>query len=68
MLISRPGFSLAAVAVLSLGIGANTAIFSTGARVPAQAVAVHNPGELAGCYSRDTRRPDYARLFYIQLS
>src|ERR1700733_6492995 len=63
MLIKRPGFTLAAVAVLSLGIGANTAIFSLVNAFLLRPLALRNPGELTGVYSRDTKKPDSYRAF-----
>jgi putative ABC transport system permease protein len=65
MLAARPGFTAAAVAVLGLGIGANSAIFSLINYFLFKPLAISKPEELAGLYSRNTRRPDY-RAFPIR--
>jgi predicted permease len=64
MLRKNPGFTFAAVAVLALGIGANTAIFSLVNAFLLKPLLIHNPAELVGCYSRDTRKPDYRAFSY----
>jgi putative ABC transport system permease protein len=46
-LVKSPGFTLAAIATLSLGIGANTAIFELLDAVLMQSLPVANPQELA---------------------
>jgi len=46
MLVKNPGFTAIAVASLTLGIGANTAIFAVARRVLLDTLAVKNPGEL----------------------
>src|ERR1039458_4085840 len=63
MLIKRPWFTLAAVAVLALGIGANTAVFSLVNAFLLRPLVLHNPQELTGVYSRDTKKPDSYRGF-----
>jgi predicted permease len=60
----NPGFTFAAVAVLALGIGANTSIFSLVNAFLLKPLLIHNPAELVGCYSRDTRKPDYRAFSY----
>ena len=61
VLAKRPGFTAAAVLVLALGIGANAAIFSLVNAFLLKPLAIHNPEELVGLYSRDTRKPDSYR-------
>jgi len=63
MLAKRPGFTVAAVAVLSLGIGANTAIFSLVNAFLLKPLVLRDPQELTGVYSRDTKKPDCYRAF-----
>ena len=63
MLAKRPGFTVAAVAVLSLGIGANTAIFSLVNAFLLKPLVLRNAQELTGVYSRDTKKPDNYRAF-----
>ena len=70
MFRKSPWFSCAAVTVLALGIGANTAIFSLVNAFLLKPLVIRNPAELTGCYSRDTSKggfrgfsyPDYAEL------
>jgi len=63
MLASRPGFTAAAVLVLALGIGANSAVFSLVNAFLLKPLQVHKPEELTGLYSRDTKHPDAYRAF-----
>jgi predicted permease len=63
MLSQRPGFTAAAVAVLALGIGANTAIFTLVNGFLLKPLVIREPDRLAGCYSRDTNKPDNYRAF-----
>ena len=63
MLAKRPGFTAAAVAVLALGIGANTAIFSLVNALLLKPLVVRNPQELTGVFSHDTKKPDSYREF-----
>jgi predicted permease len=70
MFRKNPWFTCAAVTVLALGIGANTAIFSLVNAFLLKPLVIRNPAELVGCYSRDTGNasyrgfsyPDYAEL------
>jgi len=64
MLRKNQGFSLAAVAVLALGIGANTAIFSLVNAFLLKPLVIHNPSELVGCFSREIRRAHYRGFSY----
>src|SRR5580700_12068846 len=63
MLLNRPGFTVAAVLVLALGIGANSAVFSLINAFLLKPLHVEKPEELAGLYSRDTKHPDTYRAF-----
>jgi hypothetical protein len=63
MLRKRPGFAAAAVMVLSLGIGANTAIFSLVNAILLKPLPVQQPAQLIGLFSRDTKKPDTYRAF-----
>src|SRR5262249_48471884 len=47
MLLKKPGFTLIAVLMLALGIGANTAIFSLADKLLIRSLPVREPGELA---------------------
>ena len=64
MLGKNPWFACAAVTVLALGIGANTAIFSLVDAFLLKPLVIHNPAELIGCYSRDTRKANYRGFSY----
>src|ERR1700733_11115843 len=50
---NKPGFTVAAVLVLALGIGANSAVFSLINAFLLKPLAVQKPEELAGLYIRD---------------
>jgi predicted permease len=63
MLAAKPGFTAAAVLVLALGIGANSAVFSLINAFLLKPLQVQKPEELAGLFSRDTKRPDAYRAF-----
>src|SRR5579862_1311496 len=62
-MLSRPGFTAAAVAVLALGIGANAAIFSLVNAFLLKPLALRNASELTGVFSRDTKKTDSYRAF-----
>jgi predicted permease len=63
MLSKRPWFTLSAVAVLSLGIGANTAVFSLVNSLVLRPLVLRQPEQLVGLYSRDSKVPDSYRGF-----
>jgi len=63
MLLNRPGFTMTAVIVLALGIGANTAIFSLVNAFLLKPLVIQKPEELVGCYSRNTHKQDDYRAF-----
>jgi putative ABC transport system permease protein len=64
MFRKNPWFTCAAVTVLALGIGANTAIFSLVNAFLLKPLVIHNPAELVGCYSRDTVKGNYRGFSY----
>jgi predicted permease len=64
MFRKNPWFTCAAVMVLALGIGANTAIFSLVDAFLLKPLVIRNPSEIVGCYSRDTHKPDYRGFSY----
>jgi predicted permease len=63
VLAKKPGFTAAAVLVLALGIGANTAIFSLVNAFLLKPVEIYKAEELVGLYSRDTQKSDNYRAF-----
>jgi predicted permease len=63
LLASKPGFTAAAVLVLALGIGANSAVFSLVNAFLLKPLQVQKPEELTGLYSRDTKHPNLYRAF-----
>jgi predicted permease len=63
VLAKKPGFTAAAVLVLALGIGANTAIFSLVNAFLLKPIEIHKAEELVGLYSRDTQKSDNYRAF-----
>jgi predicted permease len=60
---NKPGFTVLAVLVLALGIGANSAVFSLINAFLLKPLAVTKPQELVGLYSRDAKNPDAWRAF-----
>ncbi|HEV2421072.1 MAG TPA: ABC transporter permease [Candidatus Acidoferrales bacterium] len=64
MFRKNPWFTCAAVTVLALGIGANTAIFSLVNAFLLKPLVVRNPAEVVGCYSRDAVKGNYRGFSY----
>lgn len=62
-LLKAPGFTFAAVLVLGLGIGANTAVFSLVNTMLFAPPAYPRPHELVQIYSQDTKNPKNFRAF-----
>src|ERR1700687_3648976 len=60
---NKPAFTAAGVLVLALGIGANSAVFSLINGFLLKPLAVSNPAELAGLYSRDMKHTGAYRAF-----
>lgn len=58
-----PGFTIAAVAVLALGIGVNTAIFSLVNMMVLQPPAYARPAEVVQLFSQDKKDPKNFRAF-----
>jgi predicted permease len=58
-----PGFTIAAVAVLALGIGVNTAIFSLVNMMLFQPPNCARPSEIVQLFSQDTKDPKSFRAF-----
>jgi predicted permease len=58
-----PSFTIAAVAVLALGIGVNTAIFSLVNVMVFQPPAYQRPGEIVQLFSQDKKDPKNFRAF-----
>jgi predicted permease len=64
LLFKNPGFSLTAILVLALGIGANAAVFTLVNELMFRPlVGSERPGQPAGIYSHDHTRPDSYRGF-----
>jgi predicted permease len=63
MLVNRPAFTVTAVIVLALGIGANSAIFSLVNAFLLRPLLIQKPEQLVGVYSRNTHKADSYRAF-----
>lgn len=64
LLLKTPGFSLTAILVLALGIGANAAIFSlVNTLLLKPVVGSARPGQVVGIYAQDRTRPDSYKAF-----
>jgi predicted permease len=63
MLFKQPGFSVAAVLVLSLGIGGSTAMFSIVNAFLLKPLLIYKADQIVGCFSRDTQKQDSYRAF-----
>ena len=62
-LFKAPGFTLTAVIVLALGIGANTAVFSLVHTLFFKPPAYPKPNELVQVFSQNTKNPKSYRMF-----
>jgi predicted permease len=62
-LLKAPGFTLAAVTVLALGIGANTAVFNLVNTLFFRPPAYSRPNEMAQVYSQNAKNPKSYRPF-----
>ncbi len=62
-LLKAPGFTIAAVLVLTLGIGANTAVFSLVHTMLFAPPGYARPSELVQIFSQDTKNPKSFREF-----
>ncbi len=64
LLLKNPGFSLTAILVLALGIGANAAVFTLVNELMFRPlVGSQRPGQAVGIYSHDHTRPNSYRGF-----
>jgi len=63
LLAKTPGFTLAAIAVLALGIGVNTGIFSVVHAFVFSARPFPKSAEIVQLYTQDTKNPKDYRLF-----
>ncbi len=50
----RPGFTMSAIAILGLGVGANTTVFSVVDGVLLKSLPYQNPNQLAGVFRYDS--------------
>lgn len=57
-LLKSPGFTVAAVLTLALGIGVNTAFFSLFNALALRPVQIKDPAEVVGVYDYDLQHPD----------
>ncbi|MGH9486508.1 MAG: ABC transporter permease [Terriglobales bacterium] len=57
LLVRRPGFAIAAVLSLALGIGVNTVVFTLVNAVFLRPVPIRDPGRAVAIYTRDARNP-----------
>ncbi|MBA2351625.1 MAG: ABC transporter permease, partial [Burkholderiales bacterium] len=62
-LLKAPGFSAAAVIVLALGIGANSAVFSLVQTLLVQPPGYANPSDVLQLFSKDKKNPNTFRSF-----
>src|SRR5580658_1055074 len=63
LLLKQPAFTMMALVVLALGIGANAAMFSLVNAFLFKPLVIKDADQLAGCYSRSVKRPDTYRSF-----
>lgn len=63
LLARTPGFTLAAITVLALGIGLNTAMFSVIHALVFSARPFPAPERVVQLYTQDQKRPDHYRAF-----
>ncbi len=64
LIVRSPGFAIAAIVSLGLGIGANTAIFSLLDAVLLQPMAVSSPAEIVSIYTSDFSSTQYGSSSY----